>query len=247
MIDDYNKYRCTLKDYFIVAVLFISFCVLVSYLFYQTFLAGLILSPSCILFYKRYQKHRMQKRKDMLTYQFKDAIQCLSSLLEAGYSMERAVLDSIHELQVMYDSKAYIVVEFQRISSLIRNNVPIEEAIDQFARRSRNEDIISFSEVYNNAKKSGGNLIEIMQYTSHTITEKIEIMREIQTMITAKKMEANIMKVMPFGLIIYLMICSEGFLDPLYGNTFGIVFMTIILLTIIGVSLIAEKIMSIEI
>ena len=56
----------------------------------------------------------------------------------------------------------------------------------------------------------------MMKRTAQNISEKMEIQREIQTMIAGKKMEANCMTAIPLFIILYLQICSPGFLDPLY-------------------------------
>ena len=39
-------------------------------------------------------------------------------------------------------------------------------------------------------------------------------------------MEANCMTAIPLFIILYLQICSPGFLDPLYEGFFGRIFMT---------------------
>ena len=56
--------------------------------------------------------------------------------------------------------------------------------------------------------------------------DKIEVEREVQTVISAKKMEQKIMNVIPVFIILYLNLTSGEFLAPLYGNIFGISVMT---------------------
>jgi tight adherence protein B len=131
--------------------------------------------------------------------------------------------------------------------ALIQNNTAVEEAVEQFANRSKIEDILCFSEVFHAAKRSGGDLVQIIRSTSKTIVEKIEVHREIETLVSAKKLETQIMKFMPFIILAYFLLCNPSFLLPLYDNTFGRCFMTVMLIICLGISKLADYIMKIEV
>ena len=244
---DYSEYTLHGKDYVLILGLTLLISTGIAYLFYRSMLAVFFLLFIYFWIKRKYQGYQTKKRKEQLNLQFKDAIQSIASALEAGYSMENSIRFAIEDVSTIYEKESYIIRELIRINSLVSNNVPIEEAIEQFAQRSYNEDIICFSEVYHSAKRSGGDLVSIMSQTSKTISQKCEVMREIKTLITAKQMEVTIMKVMPFGILIYLTIFSNQFLGPLYRNFFGICFMTIILMIYLVITWIADKIMEIEI
>lgn len=244
---DYNEYYLQGKDYLLIFCLTLLISTGIAYLFYRNVVAILCMFFIYFWIKTKYQTYKMKKRKEQLNLQFKDAMQSLASALEAGYSMENSIRFTIEDISTIYEKESYIIRELVRINSLVSNNVPIEEAIEQFAQRSYNEDINCFSEVYHSAKRSGGDLVSIISQTSKTISQKSEVMREIKTLITAKQMEVTIMKVMPFGILIYLTIFSNQFLEPLYGNFFGVCFMTVILIIYLVISSIADKIMEIEI
>ncbi|MDD5935930.1 MAG: hypothetical protein PUC65_10305 [Clostridiales bacterium] len=247
MIDDYSIYKFSIKDYIIVILLTVIISLAVAELFYKKFIIAIFLLPLYFVISKKYRHKKLKQRTEQLGIQFKDALQSISSALEAGYSIENAIKYAVADLEMMYEGKAYIITELRRITAMITNNTPIEVAIDQFAQRAQLEDIICFSEVFQSAKRSGGDMVSIIKHTSKSISEKIEISHSIDTMITARKLEVSIMKVMPFGILVYLTVCSDGFLDPLYGSIFGTCIMTIMLLLIIGISFIADKIMDIEV
>ena len=71
-------------------------------------------------------------------------------------------------------------------------------------------------------------MISITRLAAEKISEKIEVRREIHTMIAGKKMESRIMNLIPLGMILYFWICSPGFLDCLYQSS-GRFFMTVLL------------------
>ena len=51
-----------------------------------------------------------------------------------------------------------------------------------------------------------------------SVYEKMEVEEEIETLITAKKLEERIMMVMPYGIIFYLRVTNGEFLEILYHN-----------------------------
>lgn len=126
-------------------------------------------------------------------------------------------------------------------------SITVEKALSDFGERTGIEDIISFSDVFSTAKRTGGDLINVIKITSNIISDKIEVRREIITLITAKRLEANIMKFTPLFILIYLTVSSPGFLNPLYHNLLGIVAMTIFLAFYLCAFLIIDKIISIEV
>ena len=71
--------------------------------------------------------------------------------------------------------------------------------------------------------------LEIIRNVVRQIGEKIDVEREISTMISAKKMELTIMSVIPFAMIGYMRISFPEFLGVLYGNLAGVIIMSVCL------------------
>ena len=109
------------------------------------------------------------------------------------------------------------------------------------------EDIQSFVNVYAIAKRTGGNLEQVLQNTAIRLRDKMEVMEEIEACLAAKKMEERIMGCMPCGIILYLRLLSPGFLDPLYGNVLGAAVMTVCLAVYVAALRMGEKIVDIEV
>ncbi len=219
----------------------------IFYLFYESLWT---IIPAVLVSYlsvKRKEKKRLEDRKWQLNIEFKEAILSLSAALNAGYSIENAFAEAIKDLHLLYDEGSYIIPEFEYILYQLQMNQTIESAIEEFAKRSGVEDICNFSEVITTAKRTGGNLIKIIRTTGRNIGDKIEIKREIKTLITAKKFEAKIMNVIPLGIILYMLVTSPGFLAPLYHNLMGMIIMTIALIAYGAAYVWAEKIMDISV
>ena len=185
--------------------------------------------PVTFLFYKWKKHNCIREQKKQLNYQFKDAFYALNVALQAGHSMETAVLCSIRDLEKLYPKSADILQEFIYMETQMHISVPLESLFLDLADRSKLEDIENFAAVFAAAKRSGGDLPMIVQKTARMLTDKIEVKKEIEATVAAKKMEQVIMSMMPFGIILYMQLTSPGFLQILYGNVFGAVTMSLCL------------------
>lgn len=203
-------------------------------------------SPICIGLMKTFKKKRIQDRKWELQSQFKDGIQSISNALNTGYSIENSFGEAIKDLNLLYEKDALIIKEFRFIQRQITMNKNVEELILEFGRRSGVDDILSFAEIISTAKRTGGDLIKVIKITSDNISERMEIQREIKTLITAKKLEGNIMSLLPVFIILYLRISMPGFLMPLYTTFVGRMVMTSALLTYVAAVWLLQKIINIQ-
>lgn len=231
--------------YYLLKGLALSSCI--GYLFYKNIIAIILLSPYCFIYLKNTKKKLIEARKWDLNIQFRDGIASISAALNAGISIENSFYESLKDLRLMYKESDYIVKEFEYIVNQLHRNKTVEETLHAFALRSGVEDIDNFAEVFITAKRTGGDIIKIIRSSSKTISDKIEVKREIHTLITAKRFETRIMNLIPFGIIGYMWIFSPGFLDPLYQNIIGRIIMTIALCFYYIAFHLSEKIINIKI
>lgn len=208
---------------------------------------ALVFSPY-LYFYVKGEKSRyyaLQKRN--LNIQFKDAMLAVSFSLNAGYSLENAFKAAVNEMMPLHGDKSVIVKEFKNIVNRIQNNENIEDVLMEFAVKSEVEDILYFAQVFQYAKRSGGDIIAIIRNTVSIIRRKLEVESEIQTIISGKKMEQRVMQIMPFAMIVYLRMTSPEFITPLYHNAAGMLIMTVCLLVYLVAAVMAAKIVRIEV
>lgn len=223
---DYTVYRFSKKEYVEYILLFLLADGMISYLFYRSFLvfaaALFLLKP----FLNRCRKELCRKRIRMLEEQFLTAMQTVVTSLTAGYAVETAFEDTLKELPLIYKQDDMIVTEFRAIVSQLKMNQNLEDLLQSLAIRSGVEDIRNFAEIFAISKRSGGNLIAIIRNTIQSIAQKNETRKEIQVVLSAKKMEQNMMSVIPCLILFYVQTVSPGFLDSMYHNITGIFIMT---------------------
>ena len=216
-------------------------------LFFDSFIAMVVLSPGIIL-WTILQKHIDKTRKRRaIGIQFRDAIYSVLTNLKAGYSIENAFVESQRDMELLYGAKSDIVYHLNIISKGLKNNIPLEKLIYGFGRECENTDIQDFAFVFRVAKRNGVNMTEIIERTIGVISQKINVEKEIDVLISAKRLEARIMNMVPFFIIFYISISSPGFFDVLYHNPFGIALMSVCMIVYVVAYLISEKIVNISV
>ena len=183
----------------------------------------------------------------MLGIQFRDLIYSALTWLKAGYSIENAFIGARSDVVLLYGKESYIVKHLDKMIKGMKNNIPLEKLISSMGKESDNADIQDFAAVFKVAKRSGGNMTEIIERTISTISQKIDVEKEIDVLVSAKRLEARIMYLVPFFIIFYISITSPGFFDVLYHNTFGVVIMSVCLAIYVVAFILSERIVDIDV
>lgn len=231
MQDGKNFWRQALKnkDYLLAMGKSLSLIILLAFIFYSDFRAILFLLPLGGKICKFLLEEEVQKKKLLFEQQFQAALQSLAAQLNIGYSMENALIEMQKDLQMIYSKEELINKEFGFMVRQLKMNFTVEEIWQQFAERTQLESVKNFVMVIVLAKRNGGDSIQIIRNAVSHIQDQVEIRREIQTVTAAKRLEFQMMCVIPMGIIAYMRVCFADFMKVLYGNIFGIVFMTICL------------------
>ena len=66
---------------------------------------------------------------------------------------------------------------------------------------------------------------------------------EIAAALSGRRMEQNIMKIMPFGILAYVGMSSPGYFDPLYGNITGTAIMTGLMILYLSAFYLGDRIL----
>ena len=123
----------------------------------------------------------------------------------------------------------------------LKIHIPVGQVLSEFAENVEQEDVDNFVTVFTTAQKSGGDSIVIIKDAVKVISEKME------TMIASKKLEFEIMSMIPFGMIGYMKLTFGDFLKVLYGNPAGIIVMSICLALYFTAYIWGKKMIKIEV
>ena len=246
-LSDYSKYRLSPKEGIGNLLTYIILIGVISVLFYRSLTAFLLLLPGCFLFMKDRAGVLAAQRENTMREEFLTAMQSFETSLKAGSSAENAVRESITEMEKIYSPDCFIVTELKVISGGMSLNEPIEKLMKDLGRRSHIDDIRSFADVFGIARRTGGDLIAITANTVKGLQQKQETRMEVATVLAGKKMEQNVMSLIPMGILLYVSLTSPGFLDPMYENFTGRLIMSVCLAVYLIAYLWGRKIMDIRV
>lgn len=221
--------------------------IILSIFFYRSFAAVILMAPVGLYYLTLLVGKKEQEKRECLRSEFKEAILSIAANLRAGYAVENAFRETLQELKMLYGAEAAIYREFYKIVQGLANQISIETLMKQFAERTGIPEVREFADVFAIAKKSAGNLTEIIEETAETISEKIDVEREVQVLTAAKRLEQNIMSVIPFAIILYVSITSAGYFDVLYETAGGRAIMTVCFGVYAAAYLLGKKISEIQV
>lgn len=240
---DYRKAEWSRREFLLVsgtAGIIVGFF---SYFFYRSVWAIFPLSVVGVFYLRMEAQKKRDHDVEELTLQFKECILSVAASLKAGYAVENAFLESRSDMGMLYGQDSYIYQELELIRRGLIINITLEEQLCDLAERSGSEEIRQFATVFSIAKRSGGKLPEIIRDSAELIGQRLDARLEMQTMLSGRQMEQNIMKVMPFGVVVYIGFSYPGYFDMLYHNWQGVAIMTFCLAIYLGAYVLGEIIM----
>ena len=190
-------------------------------------------------------KQIRDKNARNLNSQFRDFLEAFNTSIGAG----KNVVDSFHavydDMRIQYEEDAFIVKELEVILSGMANNFAVEDLMEDLGNRSGNDDIVSFANVFRISYRKGGNLKDTINTTHSILSDKMEIKEEIETMVSASKMEQTVMIFMPVGLIGIMKSMSPDFAAN-FATPAGIASTTIAIALFIVSYFVGRKILNIK-
>lgn len=243
----YDTYSFSGKEWIVYGIESMGITILLGYFFYGSIFWASLLSPLIIVLLKRRKDGLCKKQKQELLNQFKEMLVSLNNAIGAGYSLENAFIETYKDMLYFYREDSLIVKELLHIRNGMRNGKTVEALMEDLGERSNTEDILDFANVLAIGKKSGGNINEIIRSGISVLEEKIETKQKIRTILSARTLEAKIMSIIPFFIILYISVSSKGYFDSLYRTLGGHIFMSVCLSVYLAAVYLSEKIVDIEI
>lgn len=198
----------------------------IAQLFYRSIWIGIPMLAGLVPYMKLWIQGQIQKQQQVFLGQFKDSLQSIAAALNVGYSVENAIKETRKDLSILYAPESRIMHEFIYMTHQINLNITVETVLEEWAERANLSEISSFVTVFITAKRTGGDSIAIIRNASQNICDKIDVKREIKTLMTAKKLEFKVMILIPLFILFYMRISFPEFMAALYGNAVGMLLMT---------------------
>lgn len=223
---DYSRYNWRKGELAAAVLISAAVTIFFAIFFYRSMIAVLPLSAIGICCFCSIRRKKIEQTKEELTVQFRECILSVSTSLRAGYAVENAFRECRQDMAMLYGEEALICGELDYIRRGLDINIVLEELLADLAERSSCPEIREFVQIFILAKRNGGSMPDIIRGSAAMIGQKIELRQEIAVMLSGKQMEQNIMKVMPFGILLYISLANRGYFDVLYHNWQGAALMT---------------------
>lgn len=224
----------------------IGITVVIMFLFYRSVWA-IAFFPVVLFFQKREERRAQEERRQRkLQEEFLHGINVLNSALQAGLSMENAWREVEIESKLMYGTSSEWYLSVKEMNQKVAHNTPVEKLFLDLAYKTKLEDMIQFAELLEYGKRSGSDWRKIIENTVNQMKERETARQEIEVMVAEKKMEQQIMNILPLGLLAFLQISAEDYMSVLYHNWLGVIVMTIFLVVYIIAILISRKILKVQ-
>lgn len=213
-----------------------------AWFFYRSIWAIPPLSPLGWLWVVHVKKKKGESRRLELTEQFKECILSVSASLQAGYAVENAFLESREDMINLYGEDSLIHQELEIIRRGLVINLPLEEMLLDLGERSHCAEIWEFAQMFAIAKRRGGNLPAMIRTSASLISQKMEARQEIAILLSGRRMEQMIMRLMPFGIVLYLGSAYGDYFSELYHSLSGVMVMSLCLALYVTSIWLGEKI-----
>lgn len=186
-------------------------------------------------------QRRITKRLNNFQRQLADCLSLVANSLRAGFSFLQTMEIISREMEPPMST------EFERVMRDTSLGKSLDEALRDMDERVGSADFSLVVTAVLIQQQVGGNLATILDTIRSTITERIRIRREVNTLTAQGKMSGIVLACIPVALALFFYISSPEYLTPLLTTDIGkIAIIGTVFLVIVGF-IIIRKIVDIKV
>ncbi len=186
----------------------------------------------------------MMKRKKRLAKfgrQIPEALELLGRSLRAGHSLNAGFG------LVGQEMEAPLAVEFARCFEEQKFGIPLDEAIEEMARRVPNMDLRFFATAVILQRQTGGDLSEILDKIGYLVRERLQILGQIQALTGEGRMSGAVLLALPPVLFLVMLKLNYDYVMMLFTDPAGRYMLGGALVTQLIGALVIKKIITIKV
>ena len=205
------------------------------------FLMGATVSVAGWTLPKLVLKGMWEKRCNRVVAQMVDGLTIMANGVKAGLTVGQS-MDRVIE-----NMRGPLVQELTIVQNRVRLGSSLEEALNEFGDRIPRPDVQMFVTGVNILNETGGKLAETFQTIVTTIRERQKVEQRIEAMTSQGVMQATIISLAPFGILIFTMIADPNFVMPLFTKPLGWFALALMLGLIVIGGVLMKKIVTIKV
>jgi len=147
--------------------------------------------------------------------QLPDALQMMRNGLQAGHTLDRAMLAVAEE---MPDP---IALEFRETIEELHLGMPIKRAVQNLTMRVLDDNLNIFAAALLVQREVGGNLSQLLGNLSETIRERFRINQEVRALTAEGRYSGYVVAALPIALAMVINLIQPDYLEPLIRTQTG--------------------------
>jgi len=229
------------SEFFVIVLLLSAAIGLIGFVLAKGALfVGLGLAVMTYLLSHVYINIKIQQRLKAFDQQLGETLSLMANALRSGHSFLQTVD------MVSREMTPPISQEFGRMMKEMNLGAPVETALNNLLARVKSDDLDLAVTAVMIQRQIGGNLAEIMDNIAATIRERHMMKREIKTLTAQGRISGWIVGLLPFVMLGFILLVNKDYMNPLFSDPIGHVFIGYGLISqVIGIVII-RKIVDIE-
>ena len=228
-----------------LAAFFICFIPLFSFTSALSTLAGIVLGLAAgagvFACPARFVAFLRARRRRKFEEQLVEALGRLTNALRAGFSITQAIESVVNA------GEAPLRQEFQVFLQQLRVGMNFDDALASLDRRVGSDDLTLVCSAIDIARRSGGNLTEILDRISETIRGRMRIARRVRALTAQGRLQGLVVSLMPLVLGLALTALKPALMLPFFLSFKGALCLGgVLVLEIVG-WLVIRKIIRIDV
>ena len=180
---------------------------------------------------------RVRKFADALP----EVLTLVAGSLSTGYSLPQS-LDA-----VVREGSQPMAGELGRALAQARLGVPLEDALDDVAKRMDSRDFSWAVMAIRIQRDVGGNLSEVLRTASGTLRERAALRRQVSALSAEGRLSAYVLVGLPISMAAYMFTLRRDYIRPLYTQGLGIAMLVAAVILVIVGSLWMRKLIQVEV
>lgn len=158
---------------------------------------------------------RRDRRRAAFTQQLSEILQTMAANLRAGTALPQAMQVLATEAEEPARS------EFVRVGNELRVGRPMNDALNDVARRMDSEDFGWVAQAIAINREVGGNLADVLDGVANTMRERAALRRQVDALSAEGRMSGWVLMALPFGVFFLISLSNPGYFGPLVSNPLG--------------------------
>ena len=162
-----------------------------------------------------YIRRKRRKRQEEFESLLPEAIDMITNALKSGFSLESALSMAAKEIPDPLGIEFAVAFEEQNLG------VSLTEALSNMEKRVESEDLGLFTTALLIQKKTGGNLVEILEKIGTTMRERFQLKRQVKIFTAHGRLSGFVLVLLPIIMAVVILIINPGYLKVLLEERIG--------------------------